>query len=114
VTDIEERSGGAEGDRGTTEGAASLRPETTTQPPAEGGPPLPPDPAEYDSERNALARARGLTAPYIAGGRDPEPEEGLREERRLLRLLLLMVGVIIAGGFVLGIIANLMAARGGG
>jgi hypothetical protein len=88
--------------------------ETAPPPPAEGPPPAPPDPTEYDTERNALARARGLAAPYIAGGRDPEPEEGLREERRLLRLLLLMVGVIIASGFVLGIIANLMAARGGG
>lgn len=74
---------------------------------------LPPDPAEYDTERNALARARGLTAPYIAGGRDPDPETSLREERRLLRLLLLMVGAIVAGGFVLGIIANLLAATGG-
>lgn len=74
--------------------------------------PLPADPAEYDTERNALARARGLDAPYIAGGRDPEPEAGLREERRLLRLLLVMVGAIIAGGFVLGIIANLMEAMG--
>jgi len=74
--------------------------------------PLPPDPAEYDSERNVLARARGLNAPYIAGGRDPEPEAGLREERRFLRLLLLMVGAIIVGGFVLGIVANLIAAMG--
>lgn len=74
--------------------------------------PLPPDPAEYDSERNALARARGLNAPYIAGGRDPDPEAGLREERRFLRLLLLMVGAIIVGGFVLGILANVIAAMG--
>ena len=69
---------------------------------------IPPDPTEYDSERNALARARGLNAPYIAGGRDPDPDAGLREERRFLRLLLLMVGAIIVGGFVLGILANLM------
>ena len=55
-------------------------------------------PAEYDSERNAAARARGLAAPYIAGGRDPDPEAGLQEERRYLRLLLIMVGVIIARG----------------
>ena len=67
-----------------------------------------PDPTEYDSERNALARARGLNAPYIAGGRDPDPDTGLREERRFLRLLLLMVGAIIVGGFVLGILTNLL------
>ena len=73
---------------------------------------LPPDPEAYDSERNALARARGLAAPYIAGGRDPEPEEGLREERFYGRLLLIMVGVIVAAGFVLGIIANVIGALG--
>ena len=71
--------------------------------------PAAPDPAEYDTERNAAARARGLAAPYIAGGRDPDPEAGLEEERRYLRLLLIMVGVIIAAGFVLGILANVIS-----
>ena len=71
--------------------------------------PAAPDPAEYDTERNAAARARGLAAPYIAGGRDPDPEAGLAEERRYLRLLLIMVGVIIASGFVLGILANIVS-----
>ncbi|MFL5769280.1 MAG: hypothetical protein ACJ765_04305 [Chloroflexota bacterium] len=75
-------------------------------------PALPADPAEYDSERSAAARARGLAAPYIPGGRDPEPDEGIREERRYLRLLLIMVAVIVIGGFVLGIAANIMTAMG--
>jgi hypothetical protein len=75
---------------------------------------LPPDPEAYDSERNAAARARGLAAPYIPGGRDPDPEAGLQEERRYTRWLLLMVAVIIAGGFVLGIIANIYSALSGG
>ena len=74
----------------------------------------PPDPSEYDTERNAAARARGLRAPYIQGGRDPEPEEGLREERYYLRLLLIMVVAIIVGGFVLGIIVNVYTAMSGG
>ena len=74
--------------------------------------PLPPDPEAFDSERNAHARARGLAAPYIAGGRDPDPEAGRREERFYLRLLLIMVGVIVASGFVLGIIANIIGALG--
>ena len=98
-------------------------PPPTTDPPSEtpASPtspappttPLQPDPAEYDTERAAAARARGLSAPYIPGGRDPDPEAGKAEERRLLRLLLLMVGIIVIGGFVLGIIANVITAISG-
>jgi hypothetical protein len=86
----------------------------TDAPPTVGSPgaDLPPDPEAYDSERNAHARARGLAAPYIAGGRDPDPEPGRREERFYGRLLLIMVGVIVAMGFVLGIIANMIGALG--
>jgi len=73
---------------------------------------LPPDPAAYDSERNAAARARGLAAPYIAGGRDPDPDLGRREERYYGRLLLIMVVVIVAAGFVLGIVANVIGILG--
>jgi hypothetical protein len=73
-----------------------------------------PDAAEYDSERAVAARARGLAAPYIPGGRDPEPEAGLEEERKYTRLLLIMVGVIIIGGFVLGVAVNIINAIGGG
>jgi hypothetical protein len=86
-----------------------------------GAPPEPapprrprPDPSEYDTERNAAARARGLAAPYIQGGRDPEPEEGLREERYYLRLLLFMVVAIVAGGFVIGILISAYLAMTGG
>lgn len=81
-------------------------------PPAEPSAALPPDPAAYDSERNAAARARGLAAPYIAGGRDPEPAAGRREERFYGRLLLLMVAVLVLAGFVLGIIANIIGTLG--
>jgi hypothetical protein len=73
---------------------------------------LPPDPEAYDSERSAMARARGLSAPYIAGGRDPDPIAGRRQERFYLRLLLLMVGVIVFGGFILGIAALLLGVGG--
>lgn len=86
--------------------------ESTPSPAPESPDPPPPDPAAYDSERNAAARRRGLAAPYIAGGRDPDPEAGRREERFYLRLLLIMVAVIVAGGFVLGIIANIIGAVG--
>jgi hypothetical protein len=81
-------------------------------PPAPPRNDLPPDPEAYDSERNAHARARGLAAPYIAGGRDPDPEAGRREERFYGRLLLIMVGLIVASGFVLGIVANIIGALG--
>jgi len=65
--------------------------------------PLPPDPAEYDSARAQIARAKGLQAPYIAGGRDPDPEAGLEEERHYGKLLLWMVVALMFGGFVIGI-----------
>ena len=68
----------------------------------------PPDPNEYDTERSQAARARGLAAPYIPGGRDPDPAPGLHEDRYYPRLLLFMVGAIIAAGFVLGIIINIV------
>ena len=70
----------------------------------------PPDPGAYDSERAAAARARGLAAPYIAGGRDPEPDAARREERFYGKLLLAMVAVIVLAGFVLGIVANVVGA----
>jgi hypothetical protein len=64
---------------------------------------LPPDPAAYDSPRAQMARAKGLQAPYIAGGFDPDPEPGLREERHYGKLLLAMVLALMFGGFVIGI-----------
>ncbi|MBA3877751.1 MAG: hypothetical protein C0498_12670 [Anaerolinea sp.] len=72
-------------------------------------PTLPPDPEAYDAERNVHARKRGLAAPYIAGGRDPEPEIGRAEDRRLLRWLILMVVAVVLSGFVLGILGNLIS-----
>jgi hypothetical protein len=73
---------------------------------------LPPDPEAYDSVRAQHARARGLAAPYIAGGRDPEPETGRREERFYGRLLLIMVLALVFGGFVIGFLIALL--QGGG
>jgi hypothetical protein len=73
---------------------------------------LPPDPDKYDDPRAQLARARGLDAPYIAGGEDPEPEAARQEDRFYGRLLVIMVVVIVAAGFVLGIIANVMTGSG--
>lgn len=84
------------------------------QPPAQPDPTgaeLPPDPEAYDSPRATQARARGLAAPYIAGGEDPDPEETRRRERPYLILLIAMTVVVVLAGFVLGIIQNLL---GGG
>jgi hypothetical protein len=74
--------------------------------------PLPPDPAAYDTERNAAARARGLAAPYIPGGRDPDQAAADREDRRYLKLLAIMVVTIVLAGFVLGFIAVLAGLNG--
>lgn len=76
--------------------------------------PLPPDPAAYDEPRSEIARRRGLDAPYIAGGRDPEIERTRQEERRLLRLLIAMVVVIVAAGLGLGIVGAIVTALSGG
>ena len=71
---------------------------------------LPPDPEAYDAPRNVHARARGLAAPYIAGGTDPDPGPALMEERYYGRLLLAMVIVLVLGGFVVGILLALATA----
>lgn len=68
---------------------------------------LPPDPAAYDTERSTAARKRGLSTPYIPGGRDPDQERAEAEDRRYLRILLIMVLVIVLAGFVLGVVALL-------
>jgi hypothetical protein len=68
---------------------------------------LPPDPEAYDSERNRAARQRGLSTPYIPGGRDPDQTAAEHEDRRYMRILIAMVVVIVLAGFVLGVIAAL-------
>jgi hypothetical protein len=88
---------------------ASDAPSATPRP---SGPAVPADPAAYDSERSAAARARGLAAPYIPGGRDPDQARAESEDRRYLRLLLIMVVVIVLAGFVLGFIAALTGMTG--
>ena len=69
---------------------------------------LPPDPDAYDSPRAAQARARGLAAPYIAGGDDPDLEATRRRERTYVRLLIAMVVIVVLSGFVLGYLADLL------
>jgi hypothetical protein len=83
-----------------------------------GGEPRPraslrPDPAAYDSPRAQRAREKGLEAPYITGGDAPDAAHARAEERRLGRILLVMVVVIISAGFVLGAIVALLGPAGG-
>lgn len=73
---------------------------------------LPPDPEAYDSVRAQHARARGLAAPYIAGGNDPDPEAGLREERFYVRLLLIFFVGIVLSVFVLAALTAALPASG--
>lgn len=80
--------------------------------PPSPAPSLPPDPAKYDAPRNVAARSRGLAAPYIAGGEDPDLAETLRRERRDLRLLIGMAVGLVLLGFVLGIVALVVTALG--
>lgn len=98
--------------------ASNPEPAPPPAPPAWDAPPveeplpaeesLPADPEAYDSPRGVQARARGLAAPYIAGGEDPNMDKARREERRNLRILIAMVVVIVLSGFVLGYLANLL------
>jgi len=88
-------------------------PPGSTPPPARvpgSGRSLPPNPDKYDAARNVAARNRGLDAPYIAGGEDPEIAETLRKERRYVRLLVGMAIAIVLLGFVLGIIGAIVGA----
>lgn len=80
-------------------------PEPPVVPPA---PRVPPDPTQYDTERSAAARRRGLSTPYIPGGRDPDPAAAELEDRRNVRLLVLFVVAIVAAGFLFGFLAAVL------
>ena len=82
-------------------------PQTPTTPARPELGSLPPDPAAYDSERAQAARRRGLATPYIPGGGDPDQARAEREDRRYVRILIVMVVAIVLAGFVLGMIAAL-------
>jgi hypothetical protein len=96
-----------------TEPTAPEGPTPTPAVPPEPTSTLPPDPAAYDSPRAVLAREKGLEAPYIAGGHDPDPAAGIAEERRYLKLLLAMAAVIVASGFVIGAAVALLGPAAG-
>ena len=76
--------------------------------PADPAPEVAPDPDAYDAPRAVQARARGLAAPYIAGGEDPDIERARREEGRYVRILIAMIVVLVLSGFVLGALQKLL------
>ena len=73
---------------------------------------VPPDPDRYDSPRARRAREKGLEAPYISGGEAPDAADARAEERRLGRILLVMVAVIVSAGFVIGAVVSLLGPAG--
>jgi hypothetical protein len=79
-------------------------PSATLQPP---GPDHEPG---FDERRNVIARAKGLPGEIIEGGEDPNPAEGLREERTYGRWLVAMVVALILFGFVVGLAIALAQA----
>jgi hypothetical protein len=61
-------------------------------------------PSDALSDRNQMARAKGLPGVLIQGGTDPDPEATREAERPYVRLLLVMIALIVLGGFVLGFV----------
>jgi hypothetical protein len=53
--------------------------------------------------RAQLARARGLAAPYIPGGTDPDPEGTSARERIYIRLLIALVVFIVGGAIAVSV-----------
>ncbi len=92
---------------------APTPPDLPPDPARDLPPDLPPDPAAYDSPRAVRAREKGLQAPYIAGGDDPDPAAGRAEERRYGRLLVAFAVTIVASGFIVGTIVALIGPAGG-
>jgi hypothetical protein len=90
-------------------GPAGAEPEPTNDPePEPPRPPAPRIPADALSQRNAIARAKGLPGVMIQGGQDPDPEATRERERPYVRLLILMIVVIVLAGFVLGFVGLLV------
>jgi hypothetical protein len=100
-------------------GAAAGPPSSGRSP----GEPTPGEPAPADARPPADAhpwadvnRPRGLDAPFAPGGEDEAPLERVADERRLTRLLVVMVLLLVGVPTLLTLIAfvgQLLALRGG-
>ena len=92
------------------DGHVGTTPDVAPDPIVTPDPDLAPDPDAYDAPRAVQARARGLAAPYIAGGDDPDIDRTRREERRSLRILIAMIVIVVLSGFVLGALQKLLGS----
>jgi hypothetical protein len=96
-----------EPEAGTPAGATDPEPEPGA-PAGERGTPGIPRASDDRAERGTPGvptRPRGLSAPLIPGGEDPDLDETLRRQRPYMRLLIGMVVVIVGGTLVLTILA---------
>jgi hypothetical protein len=83
--------------------------------PAEPGDAAAPAPSKPNPWADA-DRPRGLDAPFAPGGEDEAPPERAADERRLTRLLVLMVILLVGVPTLLTLVAflgQLLALRGG-
>ena len=87
--------------------------DAMTDPTTATSPRPPADPDLYDSPRAVRARAKGLPGPYIEGGDDPNIGPARAEERRLWRLLVIMVLSIVGAGFAIGTLLALVGPTAG-
>jgi hypothetical protein len=88
-------------------------PDPTAESPAPAEAPAAPAEPHPWADAN---RPRGLDAPFAPGGEDEAPPERAADERRLTRLLVLMVVLLVGVPTLLTLIAfvgQLLALRGG-
>jgi hypothetical protein len=97
---------------------ADAAPTADAAPPADA--PAPGEASAGPAEPHPWAdadRPRGLDAPFAPGGEDEAPPARVADERRLTRLLLVMVVLLVGVPTLLTLIAfvgQLLALRGGG
>jgi hypothetical protein len=100
-------------DRDGVQGRPDVQPRTSAGPAGEPRPSA--GPAGEPRPWAAADRPRGLDASFAPGGEDEAPPERVADERRLTRLLVVMVVLLIAIPTILTIIAfvgQLLSMRG--
>ena len=106
----------------TPEAGGSANPDPASPWPGVAAPPPPRAGADGDADPALppwadAARPRGLDAYFAPGGEDDAPPARVADERRMLRLLILMVALLVGIPTLLTLIAvaaQLVAVRSGG